>query len=89
MSTPIATLLNLASLSALASGRAPRSGETLRDGDPGAAGKLEEYKRLARQRWPGELKTNRDCNIRNYRLPEGQTQFSIRVHGTDFKADMA
>jgi len=58
-------------------------------------GKLEEYKRLHADAWPGVLEMIRQCNIRNYsihttRLPDGEDYlFSYFEHmGDDFDADM-
>jgi len=57
--------------------------------------KLDEYKRLHADAWPGVLAMIRACNIRNYsiflsRLPDGQALlFSyFEYAGTDFGADM-
>jgi len=58
--------------------------------------KIEEYKRLHADVWPGVLKTIRACNIRNYSIYLGQLEedkyylFSYFEYiGEDFKADMA
>lgn len=53
--------------------------------------KLDEYKRLHANAWPGVLKMIHDCNIRNYSIYlKDNTLFSYFEYvGTDFKADMA
>lgn len=53
--------------------------------------KLEEYKRLHADAWPGVLKMIRECNIRNYSIYHKDNYlFSyFEYYGTDFKADMA
>lgn len=60
------------------------------------AEKLEEYKQLHREVWPGVLDTIRTNNIRNYsiflrRLPDGEYYlFSYFEYvGEDFAGDMA
>jgi len=58
-------------------------------------GKLDEYKRLHLDVWPGVSRMIEECNIRNYsihakRLPDGQDYlFSYFEYvGDDFAADM-
>lgn len=58
--------------------------------------KIEEYKRLHADVWPGVLKMIKECNIRNYsiylrELQEGKYYlFSyFEYTGDDFEADMA
>lgn len=58
--------------------------------------KIEEYKRLHANTWPGVLNKIRDCNIRNYsiylkELEHGKYYlFSyFEYTGNDFEADMA
>jgi L-rhamnose mutarotase len=53
--------------------------------------KLEEYKRLHANAWPGVLKTIRECNIRNYSIfhKDGYLFSYFEYHGEDFEADMA
>ena len=58
-------------------------------------GKLDEYKRLHSDVWPGVLQMIEQCNIRNYsiyvkRLPDGYDYlFSyFEYMGDDFAADM-
>ncbi len=58
--------------------------------------KLEEYRKLHADVWPGVLKMIRECNIRNYsiylrKLPDGKHYlFSyFEYTGEDFEADMA
>ncbi|MHC4461471.1 MAG: L-rhamnose mutarotase [Planctomycetota bacterium] len=58
--------------------------------------KLEEYKQLHANVWPGVLKMIKECNIRNYsiylrELEEGKYYlFSyFEYTGDDFEADMA
>jgi len=57
--------------------------------------KVEEYKYLHANPWPGVLKTIRDCNIRNYsiylvELDSDLYLFSYFEYiGDDFDADMA
>ncbi|MBL7132829.1 MAG: L-rhamnose mutarotase [Phycisphaerae bacterium] len=58
--------------------------------------KLEEYRKLHADVWPGVLKMIKDCNIRNYsiylrKLPDGKHYlFSyFEYTGDDFEADMA
>jgi len=57
--------------------------------------KLEEYKRLHADTWPGVLKTIEECNIRNYSIyfkeiePGKNLLFSYFEYiGDDFEADM-
>ena len=57
--------------------------------------KIEEYKRLHANAWPGVLKTIRECNIRNYSIylkevePGNYYLFSyFEYTGVDFDADM-
>ena len=57
--------------------------------------KLEEYKELHADVWPGVLKTIKDCNIHNYSIYLGELEegkyylFSyFEYTGDDFKADM-
>jgi len=59
-------------------------------------GKLDEYRRLHADVWPGVLRMIKQCNIRNYsifaaRLPDGHDYlFSYFEYvGDDFEADMA
>jgi len=59
-------------------------------------GKLDEYRRLHADVWPGVLRMIERCNIRNYsifaaRLPDGHDYlFSYFEYvGDDFEADMA
>ncbi len=58
--------------------------------------KIEEYKRLHADVWPGVLKMIKKCNIRNYSIYLGELEegkyylFSyFEYTGDDFKADMA
>ena len=58
--------------------------------------KLEEYKELHADVWPGVLKMIKDCNIHNYSIYLGELEegkfylFSyFEYTGDDFKADMA
>jgi L-rhamnose mutarotase len=52
--------------------------------------KLEEYKRLHADVWPGVLKMIRACNIRNYSIyyKDGTLFSYFEYHGDDFNADM-
>ena len=57
--------------------------------------KLEEYKELHADVWPGVLKMIKECNIRNYSIYLGELEegkyylFSyFEYTGDDFKADM-
>jgi len=53
--------------------------------------KLEEYKHLHANVWPGVLKTIHDCNIRNYSIfhKDGYLFSYFEYIGDDFDADMA
>lgn len=53
--------------------------------------KLDEYKRLHADVWPGVLAMIRECNIRNYSIyhHDGYLFGYFEYHGEDFKADMA
>jgi L-rhamnose mutarotase len=53
--------------------------------------KLEEYKELHANPWPGVLKTIHDCNIRNYSiyLKDGFLFGYYEYIGGDYAADMA
>lgn len=53
--------------------------------------KLNEYKRLHANPWPGVLDTLKKCNIRNYSIYQfGDRLFSYFEYvGEDFEADMA
>ena len=53
--------------------------------------KLEQYKRLHAEPWPGVLKTIHDCNIRNYSIHfrDGYLFSYFEYVGEDFAADMA
>jgi L-rhamnose mutarotase len=58
--------------------------------------KIEEYKRLHADVWPGVLKMIKQCNIRNYSIYLGELEkgkyylFSyFEYTGDDFDADMA
>ena len=55
--------------------------------------KVEEYKRLHADVWPGVLRMISDCNIRNYSIylkePENLLFGYWEYHGTDFHADAA
>ncbi|MBL0372434.1 L-rhamnose mutarotase [Rhizobium sp. KVB221] len=57
------------------------------------AEKIEEYKRLHADVWPGVLKTIGECNIKNYSIylkePENLLFAYFEYHGTDYAADMA
>ncbi|WP_299737584.1 L-rhamnose mutarotase [uncultured Roseobacter sp.] len=57
------------------------------------AERLEEYKRLHADVWPGVLSMITACNIRNYsiflREPENLLFGYWEYHGTDFEADAA
>jgi len=57
--------------------------------------KIEEYRHLHANPWPGVLKTIRECNIKNYSIylkeitPGNCYLFSyFEYTGTDFEADM-
>lgn len=53
--------------------------------------KLEEYKRLHAEPWPGVLKMISECNIRNYSIyfKDGYLFSYFEYTGEDFGADMA
>ena len=53
--------------------------------------KLDEYRRLHADVWPGVLKTIHDCNIRNYSIfhKDGYLFSYFEYVGDDFDADMA
>lgn len=55
--------------------------------------KIDEYKRLHADAWPGVLKQIGDSNIRNFsiflREPENVLFGYFEYHGDDFSADMA
>lgn len=55
--------------------------------------KIEEYKRLHAEAWPGVLAKITECNIRNYviylREPENLLFASFEYHGDDWEADAA
>ena len=53
--------------------------------------KLDEYRRLHADVWPGVLKTIHDCNIRNYSIfhKDGYLFSYFEYIGEDFEADMA
>lgn len=53
--------------------------------------KLDEYKELHTNPWPGVLKTIHDCNIRNYSiyLKDGFLFGYYEYIGEDYAADMA
>jgi L-rhamnose mutarotase len=53
--------------------------------------KLEEYKRLHADAWPGVLQTIRQCNIRNYSIyHKDDMMFTYFEYvGDNFEADMA
>jgi len=58
--------------------------------------KLEEYKELHANVWPGVLKKIKECNIRNYSIYLGELEEDkyylfgyFEYTGDDFKADMA
>ena len=53
--------------------------------------KLDEYKELHANPWPGVLKTVHDCNIRNYSiyLKDGFLFGYYEYIGEDYAADMA
>ena len=54
------------------------------------ADKLEEYKALHANPWPGVNKMIRECNIRNYSIyyRDGYLFSYFEYTGTDFEADM-
>ena len=53
--------------------------------------KLEEYKRLHANAWPGVLKMISDCNIQNYSIyyKDGLLFSYYEYVGNDYEADMA
>lgn len=53
--------------------------------------KLEKYKELHVNTWPGVLKANSECNIRNYSIyfRDGLLFSYFEYIGDDFEADMA
>ncbi|WP_380055416.1 L-rhamnose mutarotase [Falsihalocynthiibacter sp. SS001] len=55
------------------------------------ADKIEEYKELHANAWPGVLRMISDCNIKNYtiflREPENLLFSYWEYHGTDFAKD--
>jgi L-rhamnose mutarotase len=53
--------------------------------------KLDEYKELHANPWPGVLKTIHDCNIRNYSIyfKDGFLFGYYEYIGDDYAADMA
>lgn len=58
--------------------------------------KIEEYKRLHANTWPGVLKMIRECNIQNYSIFLGRVDKDkyylfgyFEYTGRDFEADMA
>ena len=53
--------------------------------------KLEEYKRLHAEPWPGVLATLRACNFRNYSIyyKDGLLFSYLEYVGSDFEADNA
>jgi len=53
--------------------------------------KLDEYKRLHADVWPGVLKMIRECNIRNYSIyhNDGYLFGYFEYHGKDVETDMA
>lgn len=55
------------------------------------AEKLEEYKRLHANAWPGVLKMISDCNIQNYSIyyKDGLLFSYYEYVGNDYEADMA
>jgi len=54
-------------------------------------GKLEEYKRLHANPWPGVVEMIAACHIRNYSIyhKDGLLFSYFEYHGDDFEADMA
>lgn len=52
--------------------------------------KLEEYKTLHADVWPGVLKTITECNIKNYSIfyRDGFLFSYFEYHGKDYAADM-
>ncbi|WP_204115268.1 L-rhamnose mutarotase [Shimia biformata] len=57
------------------------------------AEKVQEYKKLHADVWPGVLKMISECNIRNYSIylkePENLLFGYWEYHGSDFEADAA
>lgn len=57
------------------------------------ADKVDDYKKLHADVWPGVLAKISEANIRNYSIflkePENQLFGYWEYHGTDFEADMA
>jgi len=53
--------------------------------------KIEEYRALHADVWPGVLKTIEECNIKNYSiyLHDNLLFAYFEYHGDDFEADMA
>ncbi len=53
--------------------------------------KLEEYKKLHANAWPGVLKMIKECNIRNYSIyyKDGFLFSYYEYTGDDYEADMA
>lgn len=53
--------------------------------------KLEEYKRLHANVWPGVLKKIKECNIQNYSIyyKDGYLFSYFEYTGDDYEADMA
>lgn len=54
-------------------------------------GKIEEYKRLHADVWPGVAKMISECNIKNYSIyhKDGFLFSYFEYHGSNFEADMA
>ncbi|MCD6156203.1 MAG: L-rhamnose mutarotase [Candidatus Atribacteria bacterium] len=52
--------------------------------------KLEEYKKLHQNVWPGVLKTIKECNIRNYSIfyKDGYLFSYFEYVGDDYEEDM-
>ena len=52
--------------------------------------KLEEYKKLHKNIWPGVVKTITECNIKNYSIfyKDGFLFSYFEYVGEDYKADM-
>lgn len=53
--------------------------------------KLEEYKRLHANAWPGVLKMIKDCHLQNYSIyyKDGLLFSYYEYVGSDYEADMA
>ncbi len=53
--------------------------------------KVEEYRRLHANAWPGVLKTIEDCNLRNYYIDilDDLVVSTFEYIGEDFESDMA